>query len=326
MREDHMKSFKVIGIALVLVVAFSSTAFSAGKTVIPIYTPGAGGTAYLIGGAIAAVLNRHIPEVQMMVEATGGTTAMSKLIGEKSEKKQPAFGLPDSRTFHMAYKGQPPFTKPFPLLRAINFTHGAGLNLVVSKNSPIKSYYDLKGKRIGVGAAGSGTSQISVSLIEAHGITAKEFKPLWLGYNEVVEGIQDGSIDAGFISGTYPVPAVQQLTYEKDVRIIPVDENVLKKVIHDNPYFYRDVLKPGAYKGITQDVPILVFGSIMVTHENVDAELVYKITKTLYERRDELLAIAPHLRDMTLKNAVLTITTPLHPGAIKYYKEAKVMK
>lgn len=321
-----MKSFKMMCIALVFVFAFSSTAFSAGKTVIPIYTPGAGGTAYLIGGAIAAVLNRYIPEVQMMVEATGGTVAMSKLMGEKAEKNQLAFGIPDSRTFPMAYKGQPPFTKPLTSLRVVSFTHGAGLNLVVSKNSPIKSYYDLKDKRIGVGAAGSGTSQISVSLIEAHGITAKMFKPLWLGYNEVVEGISDGSIDAGFISGTYPVPAVQQLTYEKDVRVVPVDENVLKKVIQENPCYYMDVLKPGAYKGVTQNTPILVFGSFLATHDKVDAELVYKVTKTLYEHRDELLAIAPHLRDMTLKNAVLTITTPLHAGSIKYYKEVKMMK
>ena len=99
-----MKSFKMMGIVLVLIFAFSSAALSAGKTVITIYTPGAGGTAYLIGGAMSAVLNRHVAEVQMMVEATGGTAAMSKLIGEKSEKNQPAFGLPDSRTFHMAYK------------------------------------------------------------------------------------------------------------------------------------------------------------------------------------------------------------------------------
>ena len=67
------------------------------------------------------------------------------------------------------------------------------------------------------------------------------YKPLWLGYNEVAEGLQDGSIDAGFISGAYPIPAIQQLAFERDIRIIPVDETVLKKLLETNPYFYGDV-------------------------------------------------------------------------------------
>jgi TRAP transporter TAXI family solute receptor len=321
-----MKRVKIILMVLVSVFFLYPSSFSTAKTVIPIYTPGAGGTAYLIGGAMATVLNKYIPEVQMMVEAAGGTVAISKFLEEKFEKKQPAFGHGDSKFFYMAYTGQPPFTKAYTSLRAITFQQGAGLNLVVPKDSPIKSYYDLKGKRVGVGAAGSGTSQISVKLIEDHGITDKMYKLLWLGYNEVVEGIQDGSIDAGFISGSYPIPALQQLAFEKNIRIVPVDEGVLKKVLEVNPYFYGDVLKPGAYKGITNDTAILVFGAILETHIGVDEELVYKITKTMFEHREEILTICPQLRDMTIKNAQKTIANPFHPGAVKYYKEAGVMK
>ena len=205
-----MKSLRMVMLVLASIFVLSSSAFAAPKTVIPIYTPGAGGTAYLIGGAMATVLNKYLPEVQMMVEAAGGTVAISKFLEEKFEKKQPAFGHGDSKFFYMAYTGQPPFTKPYTSLRAITFQQGAGLNLVVRKDSPIKSYYDLKGKRIGVGAAGSGTSQISVKLIEDHGIATSMFKPLWLGYNEVAEGIKDGSIDAGFISGSFPIPALRE--------------------------------------------------------------------------------------------------------------------
>jgi TRAP-type uncharacterized transport system substrate-binding protein len=86
-----MRSIWVATLVVVMVVALSPLGFSAGRTVIPIYTPGAGGTAYLAGGAIATGMNKYIPEVQMMVEATGGTAAMSKLMGEKAEKNQPAF-------------------------------------------------------------------------------------------------------------------------------------------------------------------------------------------------------------------------------------------
>mgnify|MGYP000876742887 CR=1 FL=1 len=321
-----MKIFKILSMVIVLLFFVCSHGFSAPKTVIPIYTPGAGGTAYLVGGAMAAVMNKYIPEVQMMVEATGGTAAMSKLVEEKAEKNQPAFGVPDSKVTYMAYTGQAPFTKPLKSIRAITLTHLPGLNLVVPSNSPIKSYNDLKGKRIGAGAAGSGTSQMSVQLIEEHGITAKMFKPLWLGYNEVVEGIKDGSIDAGFISGSYPVPAIQQLAFEKDVRVIPVEEKLLKKILAANPYFTDYILKPGAYKGITQDIPILCFGSFLFNHNKVDADLVYKMTKLIFDRRDELLTICPGLREMTLQNAQKTIAIPFHDGAIRYYKEKGVAK
>jgi len=315
-----MKKFRIM--AIVLACLLPALSLAAGKTVIPIYTPGAGGTAYLVGGAIATVMNKYIPEVQMMVEATGGTGAMSKLMGEKAEKNQPAFGIGDSKVFYQAFAGQGQFTKPIAQLRAVTFIHGAELCLVVPKNSPIKSYADLKGKRVGVGAAGSGTSQISVDLIAAHGVTKDMFKQLWLGYNEVSEGIKDGSIDAGFIAGTYPIPALQQLAFEKDIRIVPADPAVLKKVLEANPYFYGDALKPNAYKGVTQDTPILVFGSILETTTVVDADLAYKITKNLFEKRDELIAITPQMKSMTLKNARITIANPFHPGSEKYFKEA----
>jgi uncharacterized protein len=321
-----MKSFKIMSMFVVLILVACTYAFAAPKTVIPVYTPGAGGTAYMVGGAVAAVTNKYVPEVQMMVEATGGTAAMSKLMGEKAEKNQPAFGVPDSMVTHKAYMGQQPFTKPISSLRAVTLTHLPGLNLVVAKNSPIKSYYDLKDKRIGVGAAGSGTAQMSVQLIEEHGITPKMYKPLWLGYNEVVEGIKDGSIDAGFLSGGYPVPAIQQLAFEKEIRVIPVEEKLLKKILSQYPYFGDYVLAPGSYKGITEKTPILVFGSFLSTIDKVDADLVYKITRLMWEQRGEVLAICPPMKEVTLENCQKTIPIPFHPGAVKYYKEKGIVK
>jgi len=319
-----MKKCEIGAVVLASLVLMVSSA--AAKTVIPVYTPGAGGTAYMAGGAIATVMNKYIPEVQMMVEATGGTAAMAKLMSEKAEKNQPAFGIGDSKVFYQAYAGEPPFTRALSSLRSVTFVHGAELCLVVPKNSPIKSYADLKGKRVGVGAAGSGTAQISVDFIAAHGVTKDMYKQLWLGYNEVAEGIQDGSIDAGFIAGTYPIPALQQLALEKDIRIIPADPAVLKKVLAANAYFYGDSLKPNSYKGVTQETPILVFGSILETETAVDADLVYKVTKTLFEKHDELMTICPQVKYMTLKNARITIATPFHQGAEKYFKETGARK
>lgn len=321
-----MKSSKVILGVSVIIFVFCFASLATAKEIVPIYTPGAGGTLYFLGSAMGKVINKYVPEVQMMVEPTGGTAASVKLIEEKYEKKQSVFATSDSKTNYMAYMGKPPFKKEYKSLRAITFLHGTGLNLVVDKKSPIKSYFDLKGKRIALGAPGSGTAVIGMSLIEAHGITKDMFKPVWLGYKEVVEGIQDGSIDAGFISGVYPIPAIKELNVKREIRVIPVDGQVLKKVLAENPYFYSDVLKPGSYKGIEKETPILVFGSIFVTHSGVDANLVYKITKAIFEHRDELIEIHPVAKDIDLKTVSKTITFPFHPGAEKYFKEVGALK
>jgi uncharacterized protein len=321
-----MKSLRAIVLVTIFVFTVSSVVLAAGKTVMPVYTPGAGGTAYLVGGATTAVINRYVPEVQLMVETTGGTAAMTKLMQEKSEKNQPSFGVPDSKVTLVAYKGEAPFSKPMLAQKAVVFTHGAGLNLVVETKSPIKSYADLKGKRVGVGAAGSGTAQMGMQLIEDHGVTSKMYKPLWLGYSEVVEGIKDGSIDAGFISGTYPVAAIQQLAFDTPIRVIPVDPDVLKKILPVSPWYYEFVLQPNAYKGITQPTSILVFGSFLSASDKVDTDLMYKMMHVLFDHRDELLAVCPGMKEMSLQNATKTIAIPFHPGTVKYYKEKGVMK
>jgi hypothetical protein len=321
-----MKVLAGIFLGLAIITFCFSSSPAASKKIIPIYTPGAGGTAYFLAGAIATIVNKYVPEVQMMVEATGGTTSMVKFTAERYEKKQDAFSTPDSKVVYLAYTGKPPFSSAYTMLRAVTFLYGAGVNLVVDKTSSIRTYYDLKGKKVALGAAGSGTAEISLGLIEAHGISRSMFRPLWLSYKEVVEGIQDKSIDAGFIAGNYPIPAMQELSLRREIRVIPVDGNVLKKVLAKNPYFYGDVLKAKAYRGIDKDTPILVFGVSLATHSAADPDLVYKIVKALYEHRDELIEIHPVAKEMNAQSALLTIAYPLHPGAQKFFREAGILK
>jgi len=322
-----MKRLIILQVTLITAFVFGlSTDCFAARKVIPIYTPGAGGTAYILGGGMASILNKYIPNVQMMVEAVGGTTPTVKFIGEKFEKKQEVFGISTSDGIYYGYTGQKPFDKPFPMLRGVTFLYGARSYLVVPAKSPINSYYDLKEKRVGVGAAGSGISEINMKLVEAHGIKVEMYKRLWLGYMEVVQGIKDGSIDAGFLAGAYPIPAYRELSLVKDVRIIPADEVVLEKIIKGSPYFFKAMVKAGSYKGVDKDIPILGYGIILETHSAVDAELVYNILKVLFEHREELVAVHPSAKEMTYESALFSIAIPLHPGAEKYFKEVGVLK
>jgi len=321
-----MKCIKMISLVLVSVFAFTTSGFSASKGVITIYTSGVGGTAYIVGGGIGKVLNKYLPDHQAVVEATGGTIATVRFLAEKYEKKQDGLGVSDSQGLYLAYTGKPPFTQRYEIIRAITFIYGSGVNLVVSKSSSIKSYTDLKGKTVAIGPAGSGLATMSVDLIAAHGIQKNMYKAIYLAFNEIPEGIQDGSIDAGFIAGAYPVPALRELSTVKAIRIIPVDEKVLKKMLAESPFFFADTLKPGAYNGVEKETPIMLFGIPLETHSGCDPGLIYTITKVLFEHRDELIEVDPVAKEMTLKNVTKSIAFPFHPGAEKYFKEVGAFK
>jgi TRAP transporter TAXI family solute receptor len=300
--------------------------FAADKKVVTVYTSGVGGTAYIVGGAMAKVINKYVPEVQMVVEATGGTIASVRFIADKYEKGQEAFGLSDSQGLYLGYQGKKPFEKKYDMIRAVTFVYGSGVNLVVPKSSPIKTYADLKGKKVAIGPAGSGLATMSVDLIAEHGLQKDMYKYIYLGFKEVPEGIRDGSIDAGFVAGSYPVPALVELSMQKELRIIPVEEKVLKKMLAESPFFGEYTLKPGAYKGLDKAASIMTFGIILETHSKSDPQLIYKITKALYEHSNELVEIHPVIKEMTLQNVRNTVAFPLHPGAEKYFKEKGAIK
>ncbi len=321
-----MKCIRIVSIVFISVFLLSGSGFPASKKIITIYTSGVGGTAYIVGGGMAKVLNKYLTDYEAVVEATGGTTATVRFIAEKYEKKQDALGLSDSQGLHDAYTGRPPFTKKYEMIRAITFVYGSGVNLVVAKNSPIKTYADIKGRKVAIGPAGSGLAQMAFDLLAAHGLKRGTYSHIYLAFKEIPEGIQDGSIDAGFIAGSYPVPALRELSTVKDIRIIPVDRNVLAKILASSPFFFTETLKPGAYSGVEKETPILVFGIPLETHSGADAGLIYRITKILYQHRDELIEVHPITKEMNANNALKTIAFPFHPGALKYLKEIGAVK
>jgi len=321
-----MKTIRILCGAIFLCLFVSSEVFSASKEIIPLYTPGSGGTAYFLGGAIAKVVNKYVPEVQITVEATGGAASIVKLLDEKYAKGQPALGIGITKSFAYAYQGKAPYTKAYTNLRAISFLYGAELDLLVLKNSPIQTYYDLKGKRIALGAAGSGVYEVANELMDAFKIAKDTYKPLHLGYKEVIEGLQDGSIDGGFVAGAYPIPAIQELSVRKEVRVVPVDEKVLKKLTTDEPTYYAKNLKAGSYRGMDKDTPVLVSGAVFLTHSQVNSDLMYKRTKAIYDHVNEIIEVHPVAKEMAVENRKLTVTFPIHPGVEQYFKELGTKK
>jgi uncharacterized protein len=300
---------------------------AASQELISFFTPPPGGVAYILGAGILSVSNKYMPETKLIHEATTGTMDIVRRMMQRADAKKPCFGIFGAVDGFRAYKGEGEYGgKAFAALRHIAYLNATDLYLVVPDKSPIKSYADVKGKRIGMGGPGSTVANTAMFLIEQHGVKKEDFKPLFFTYRETVEGIQDGSLDGGFVAGGYPIAAYTELSSRHAVRIVPVDGELLKKILPDRPYYYDTVIKAKSYKGLEKDTLIMGFGTIFWSHEGTSADYVYKLIKNLFDHKDEYYAIHTSAKDMTKESVLKGKSIPLHAGAEKYYKEIGLLK
>ncbi|MHB8111628.1 MAG: TAXI family TRAP transporter solute-binding subunit [Syntrophorhabdaceae bacterium] len=298
-----------------------ATGSMAAQELTPLYTLPAGGTVYVLGAGIVSVSNKYMPATKFVQQASTGTLDIIRKMMQKDVQKKDAFGIFATVDGYNAYKGNNEYArKPFSNLRAVTFINNTDLYLVVRANSPIQSYKDCKGKRLGIGAAGSTMANTAIFLLEQHGVPKNGFKAQYYSYREIVEGIQDNSLDGGFLAGGFPIAAYTELATNFDVRIVPVDEPVLKK-LSAYPYYYRNVVKAKSYKGLNKDVPIMGFSVGLHVNANANPDLVYKTIKNLYEHKSDYYAIHSSAKELTVQNATKGFAIPFHPGAQKYLNE-----
>ena len=319
----------VLGIAiLTLTLLWAAPPVHGAADLIPVYTPPAGGVVYVLGAGFATVSNKYLPEANYVHEATTGTMDMVRRLRQKETQNRPAFALFATPDAPRALKGEGEYGgKPFTGLRAVAYVNSSDIYFVVPAGSPIKSYADVKGKRIGVGSAGSTISNSAFFFFEQYGIKRTDFKVGLYNYKEVVEGIQNGSLDGGFLGGSYPMPSYTELSLQHDVRIVPVDEKILQKVSSAHPYYYRTVIKAKSYKNLENDTPIYGFTTHLWTHAGVSTEMVYTFLKNLYEHREDIYGIHKAAqKEFVLERLAIASSIPFHPGAEKYLKEIGALK
>jgi len=325
MKRSRFIKFVVGASMLITILSLAPT--RAACELIPFYTPPAGGGAYILGAGIVSVTNKHLPDVKLVHEACTGTMDIVRRMMMREGQKKDAFGIFGTVDSWRAFKGEGEYgAKPFSSLRSVVFILPTDVYFVVPANSPIKSYADAKGKRIGVGGAGSTTANTALFLFEMHGVKKEDFKPSYFVFKEIVEGIQNGSLDGGIIVGGYPIAAYTELSLQHNVRIVPVEERLLTKIVTEHPYYYRTVVKAKSYKGLDQDTPIIGFTTAVFTHLGVSADLVYKFLKNLFDHKEDYYAIHGSAKAMTVESATKGVPVPFHPGAEKYLKEIGAMK
>ncbi|NTU60118.1 MAG: TAXI family TRAP transporter solute-binding subunit [Deltaproteobacteria bacterium] len=317
-----MKRFAV-PVALLALVA--SAAVAQQKTRLSIATGGTGGVYYPLGGAIANVLTKHVPNVEATAEVTSASVDNLKLVG--AGKADVAFSLAD--TAWEGYIGAGKFPAKVPV-RAIAVLYPNKTQVVTLEGKGIAKMADLKGKRLSTGAAGSGTEIIAMRLLEAYGIDPdKDVKREKLSVAESVGALKDGKIDAFIWSGGVPTAAITDLAATPGLKAKLLDHadaapNMAKK---HGPLYVTDTIPAKTYPGQDKDVQIVAVWNVLAVNEKMDEKMAYDVTRAIFEHKPDIVAVHKEALGIVLENQLKGGSPiPFHPGALKYFTEKGLKK
>jgi TRAP transporter TAXI family solute receptor len=312
------------GKTLCMLAAGLAISLSASAQNISIATGGTGGVYYPMGGGLAAALSKHVPGMQATAEVTGGSVDNLKLVG--SGKPYVGFTMADAG--QDAYKGEDKFKGNKVAVRTLAVLYPNRMHVVSVEGRGISKMADLKGKRVSTGSPGSATEVMAFRLIEAAGMDKdKDLKRERLGAAESVNAIKDGKIDAFFWVGGLPTAAVNDLANTPGTKIKMIDHAELVPVMNKTwgNLYVEDTIPKSVYKGMDTDNKQATVMNILVAHESMDEKTAYNIVKTIFERRDDLIAVHKESENIKLENQKTSATPiPFHPGAAKYLAEKGV--
>ncbi|BBI76266.1 C4-dicarboxylate ABC transporter substrate-binding protein [Vreelandella aquamarina] len=295
-----------------------AAALPASAQQLSIATGGTGGVYYPIGGGFAEMINNHIDGAQATAEVTGASVENMGLI----MRGDADLALVLADTAYQAYTGTGDFDgRQIENTRALASVYPNAVQLVTLAESDIQSIADLAGKRVSVGAPGSGTELNARALLEANGVSYEDFTPQRLNFNETADAIRDGDIDAGFWSVGPPTSSILNLAATRDIRLIGLSDEEIANAQEEEAVFAPYELAAGMYDGMDEAVQTIGIPNVLVVNSDMDEELAYQLTQLLFENTDELIAVHPAANDTTVEFTMNSTPVPLHPGALRYFEE-----
>lgn len=320
----YKRTTLMIILLLLVTLVVSSCGGNSKKTVyLSIATGGMSGTYYPIGGGISNIINNKVEGVSTTVESTGASVANMNLI--KEEKTELA--IVASSIAYNAYNGIGSFEgAPVKNVAGITSLYPEAVQVVVLQDSGINSFEDLRGKKVAVGKPGSGVEVMAQELLTAYNMSYDDIEEDFLGFSEAATGLKDNTIDAAIVWAGVPTAGVVDIATQKKIRIIKIDNDKLEAIKAKLPYCSSHVIKGGTYTGFYEDVTTIAIPAILVVKADMDTEIVYNITKAIFENLEELANVHERGKDISLETALNGMGIPLHPGAEKYFKERGIIK
>ncbi|MTI84708.1 MAG: TAXI family TRAP transporter solute-binding subunit [Firmicutes bacterium] len=283
-----------------------------------------GGTYYSLATGIATTINDKKVGADIAVESTGGSVENARFLGTK----QTDIAWVESMVADKAMKGEKWFDgNKVENLRAIAAIIPNTVHFIVKEKSGIESLADLKGKRISMGVQGGSSPLTAMNVLRTFGINEGDVQPQYVPHGEGIQLLKDDRVDAVMIDGATPQPHIIDATSsQQEMRLLSIPEENINELVAEMP-FYGGLMTvdAGTYPGIDYDWTSTGLLAVMTTREEIPEDVVYNITKTMFENTEAITNIHKAGRYIQLERAIKGISIPLHPGAEKFYKEKGIL-
>lgn len=286
--------------ALALAVGVTGCGGGDKEQFVNIATGGTAGTYYPIGGAIAEVLNKN--GMNASAQSTGASVANINMLKDK----QVELAIVQNDITYYAVNGLEMFKEGGKIenLFGIASLYPETCQFVVREDSGIKSIADLKGKRVAVGAAGSGAEANARQILEAYGLTYDDVDEQFLSFAEGAYAIKDGTVDAAFVTAGYPTASVQDVASQNKIRLLPVGDDQIKILSEKYPFYTKTTVPKGVYQGFDEDVNTVSVMAILVANDKIDANLGEKLTKAIFDNVDKIAAAHAAAKNIKKESAL----------------------
>jgi uncharacterized protein len=316
-----MKKLLFVLLVFVLAMGLVSVASAQGLKLI-LATGGTAGTYYPFGGAMAKIWGSKIPGMNVTAQATGASGENVRLIN----RDEVELALVQSDTIDFAYFGKETFKEKMTQMAVVAVLYPEIIQVVVRGDGNIKTFANMKGARIGVGAPGSGTEANFRQLCDVYGLKKEDVKGQYLSFAESADQFKDKHIDAFIVTAGIPNSGIMDVGASQGVRILSIEPDKIAALGKKYPFLAPATIPANTYKGQTAAVNTVAVSAVLIASTKLKEADVYNLTKALFDNQPELATSHAKGKELSLEKAVKGVSIPYHPGAVKYYKEKGVMK
>lgn len=316
---------KGIFLAVILLLFITACESSQKVEYINIPTASTTGALYPFGNSLANIWNEKVEGIRANVQASNGGIDNLNLL----QKGEADVSMAVVSNVFQAYKGLEKFEgRSNEKIRIIAGLYYNPNQVVVTEDSNINSFEDLRGKRFAPGAPGSTTEDEASIHLKVAGLTyPDDIYPQYVGFTEAIDLVKNKQIDGAWIMAGAPTSAVTEMLKTTNTKILEIPEEFVNNMKKDYPWYSNYTLKAGTYEELKEDINASAIKMVMFTSADKDEETIYKLTKAFWENIDQLKKTHSFLKEVTVEKNIEDIANlPLHDGAIKYYKEIGIIK
>ena len=308
---------KLIAIVLVLAMALSLVACGGGASKMTMGTGGTSGTYYAYGGVLGQYIKNHAG-IDVVVVSTDGSKANIQSIHAGDYQ----LGTVQSDVLAYAWEGTRSFETEGKIdtFRVVAGLYAEAVQLI-TMDPEIKSVADLAGKKVSIGAPGSGVYFNAVDVLNAAGLTEADIQPQYQSFADSTDALKNGQIDAAFIVAGPPTPAITELCTTNDAYLVPIDGEIADKLIADCPFYTKHAIPAGTYPGQEEDVTTVTVKATLIVDAKASEEDVYNLTKAIFDNASAIAAENGKGTELSIENATTGMAAPFHAGAAKYFAE-----